>query len=67
MLKTVFPPPPPVLLWMDSLPRPGITCGLSLLKVLVMPLPEGFPPGSPFSPPSQQEHSNFQVGLEMKN
>ena len=56
MLKTV---PPPVLLWMDSFPRPGITCGLSLLKVLVMPLPEGFPPGSPFSLPSQQEHSNF--------
>ena len=37
-----------------SIPGPGVTCGLSLLLVLVMHCFDGFSPGSPvFFPPQK--------------
>ena len=49
-----------------SIPRPGVTCGLSLLLVLYS-APRGFSPGTPVfpSPPLKTQH--FQIAIRSWN
>ena len=44
----------------------GVSCGLSLLLVLALswPYSEGFPLGTPVSPPKKANISKFQLDLE---
>ena len=51
----------------DSIPGPGVICGLSLLLVLY-PAPRGFSPGSPVFPLSSKTNiSKFQFDLEVRH